>query len=158
MFCNTYILFFEIFMWKVLRLRFSYYKVRTFFFYIFWFRSKTWNWLGFSAIGTPFVHLIWFGRTKNGWRLGRNGNVNLALALSHIVSNGCWLNIWRKCMALWQNRLNLGNLQLLKEVFDIKTMLKWTLTSWDMSWPCKGRMIKKLLIALVPKPNTSGIS
>jgi hypothetical protein len=27
-----------------------------------------------------------------------------------------------------------------------------------MSWPCKGRMIKKLLIALVPKPNTSGIS
>jgi len=36
-----------------------------------------------------FVHLIWFGRTMNGQRLGRNGSAKLALALSHIVLNGC---------------------------------------------------------------------
>jgi hypothetical protein len=30
----------------------------------------------------------------------------------------------KKCMAWWQKRSNLGGLQLLKKVFNIKTMLK----------------------------------
>jgi hypothetical protein len=55
----------------------------------------------------------------------------LALTLSHIVPNGCWPNIWKKCMAWWHKRPNLGGFQLLKDDFDIKTILKWTFTSWE---------------------------
>jgi len=105
-----------------------------------------------------FVHLIWLKRTKNGRRLGRNGSAKLALALSHIVPNGCWPNIWKKCMAWWQKRPNLGGLQLLQRVFDIKTMPKWMLAFWEMQWLCKGGMIKRLLVALVPNHYTSGIT
>jgi len=35
MFCNTYILFFELFICKVLGLRFFYYKIMTYFFIFF---------------------------------------------------------------------------------------------------------------------------
>jgi hypothetical protein len=72
----------------------------------------------------PFAHLIWLGRIKNGQRLGRNGNVKLTFALLHIVPNGYSPSILKRCMAWWQKKPNLGGLQLLKEVFDIKTMLK----------------------------------
>jgi hypothetical protein len=43
-------------------------------------------------------------------------------------------------------------LHLLKEVPDIKTMLKWMFASWEMPWPCKGEMIKMLLVVFVPNP------
>jgi hypothetical protein len=56
------------------------------------------------------------------------------------------------------NRPNLGGLQLLKEVLDIKTMIKGMLALWEMSWPCKGKMIERLLVMLVPKHNTSRIN
>jgi hypothetical protein len=52
MFCNTYILFFELFMCKVLGLEFYYYKVMIFF-YISWFRSRTWNQPNLSTIIPP---------------------------------------------------------------------------------------------------------
>jgi hypothetical protein len=42
---------------------------------------------GFQSLTPPF-HLIWLKRTKNGRRLGRNGNVKLTFTLSHIVPNG----------------------------------------------------------------------
>ncbi len=53
---------------------------------------------------------------------------------------------------------NLGGLQLLKEVFDIKTILNLMFASWEMPWLCKGGMIKRLLVALVLKHDASGIS
>jgi hypothetical protein len=31
-------------------------------------------------------------------------------------------------------------------------------TSWEMSWSCKGEMIKRLLTMLVPKHSANGIS
>ncbi len=30
--------------------------------------------------------------------------------------------------------------------------------SWEMQWLCKGEMIKRLLVAFVPKHNVSGIT
>jgi hypothetical protein len=50
-------------------------------------------------------------------------------------------------LGLWQN---MGGLQLFKEVLNVKTMLKWMLASWEMPWLCTGRMIKRLLITLMP--------
>jgi hypothetical protein len=90
--------------------------------------------------------------------LGRNGSTKLAFALSHIVPNDCWPSIWRRCMACWQKRPNLGGLEFLQEVLDIKTMPKWMFASWKMQWLCKGRMIKRLLVVLVPKHSVSGIT
>jgi len=58
-------------------------------------------------------------------------------------------------LGLWQN---MGGLQLFKKVFNIKTMLKWMFASWEMPWLCRGRMIKRLLIALMPKFNMSGVN
>jgi hypothetical protein len=52
MFCNTYILFFELFMCKVLQLGFFNYKVMIFLFFIL-FGSGTWNQLDFVATSTP---------------------------------------------------------------------------------------------------------
>ncbi len=155
MFCNTYILFFELFMCKVLGLRFFYYKIMIYFLIFF---IYIWN-LKLTRLFNhrhPLVHLIWLGRIKNERRLSRNGNVKLTFALSHIMPNGCWPNIWRRCMAWWQKRPNLGSLQLLQKVFDIKTMVKWMLASWEMPKLCKGEMIKRLLVAHVPKQRRSG--
>jgi hypothetical protein len=100
MFCNTYILFFELFMCKVLGLKFFNYKLMIYFLIFFGLGSKLETDL-VSQPPTPLVHLIWLKRINNGQRLGRNGSVNLSLALSHIVPNGCWPNICRRCMAWW---------------------------------------------------------
>jgi hypothetical protein len=157
MFYNTCILFLKFFMCKVLGLRFFLLQSNEFFLIFFCLGPK----LEIDQASQPLtslVHLIWFKKTKNGWKLGRKKTVKLGFALLHVVPNSCWPNIWRRCMAWWQKRANLGGLQLLKEVFNIKTMLKCTLASWEMPWPCKGRMLKRLLIAHMPKPNMSGIS
>jgi hypothetical protein len=80
--------FFELFMCKVLWLGFFFYKVMTYFFIFFRLGLELETNQGFQPL-TPTFHLIWLRRTKNGQRLGRNGNVKLALTLSHIVPNGC---------------------------------------------------------------------
>jgi hypothetical protein len=55
-------------------------------------------------------------------------------------------------MAWWQKRPDMGSLQLLKEVLNIKIMLKPTFAFGEMPWPYKGEMIKWLLVAFMPKP------
>jgi hypothetical protein len=52
----------------------------------------------------------------------------------------------------------MGGFQLLKDVFNIKTMFKWMFASWEMPWSCRSRMIKRLLVTLVLKPKASGMN
>jgi hypothetical protein len=40
----------------------------------------------------------------------------------------------------------------------IKIILKWMFASWQMPWSCKGGMIKRLLITLIPKHSACGIN
>jgi hypothetical protein len=87
-----YSVFLEFFMFKVLGLGFFYYKVITYFYIFFGLGLDLEINQGFQPPATPF-HLVWFRRTNNGRRLGQNGNVKLALTLSHIVPNGCRPNI-----------------------------------------------------------------
>jgi hypothetical protein len=98
-FFNSYILFFEFFMCKVLG--FGFFSKVMFYFFIFFGLGPKPEIDQASQPHAPVVHLIWLRRTKNGWRLGWNGNVKLTFTLSHIVPTGCWPSIWRGCMVWW---------------------------------------------------------
>ncbi len=93
MFCNTCILFFELFMCKVLGLGFFYYKILIFKKIFFGLGPKLEIDQAFQPSTPPCPPNM--ARRWLGW----NGNVKLALALSQIMPNGCWPNIWKRCMA-----------------------------------------------------------
>jgi len=73
MFCNTYILLCGLFMSKVLKLRFFYYKVKIFFFYSFWSRFEVLNRPCFLAIDNPCPpNMVWkdkkWMKAKSKWK------------------------------------------------------------------------------------------
>jgi len=146
MFCNTYILFFELFMCEVLGLIFYYYKAMTYFVLKFGLGLKTWNRPRFSIVDTPFpLNMVWkdkkWTKFESKWKC-KIGTYIVACCAKWLLTKHL-----KDVHGLVAKRPNLGGLQLLKEVFNIKAMLKWTFTSWEMSWLCKGGMIKRLLVA-----------
>jgi hypothetical protein len=127
MFYNTYILLCDFFMFKVLRLNvFFHFKIKTYLFYSFWFKSKTWNQPGLLTTSTP---------------------LSKQLLTKHL----------KEVHGLVSKKAKLGRPSTFKEVLDVKTMLKWTFMSWEMPLSCRSEMIKRLLIAFVPKPNATRI-
>ncbi len=84
-------------MCKVLGLGFFYYKIMSYFFIFFGLGLGPETDQGYQPIA-PLCPLSSLENTKNGQRLGRNGSVELAFALSRIMPNVCWPNIWRRCM------------------------------------------------------------
>jgi hypothetical protein len=88
MFYNTCVLFFEFVMCKVLRLGFFYYKVMTFL-YIFLGLNPQLETNQTSQPSAPPCPPNMAQKDKKWMKVGRNGNVKLALALSHNVLNGC---------------------------------------------------------------------
>jgi hypothetical protein len=153
MFCDTCILFCDLFMSNFFGLGFFFIIKYRFFFVGIGLGPKLKMDHALSQCH-PFVHLIWLGRTKNGskWKC------KVGICIIAYCAKWLFTKHLKEVHSLVEKRPNMGGFQLLKEVLDIKTMLKWTFSFWEMPWPCRGGMIKRLLVALMLKFNMSGMN
>jgi hypothetical protein len=90
LFCYTYILLWDFFTYKVLRLGIFYFLNKDLFSFIIFGLGPQLETNQGSQPQTPPcpLNMVWKDK-KSGWRHGQNGNVKLAFALSHIFPNGC---------------------------------------------------------------------